>query len=440
MKEKKTLGLWPKIRKFFNDIHLWVGLASGIVLLAVCLTGTIYVYNTEIREWGAPHLYHVEVPKDAKKISAQEAIAAVKAEANGTITGITLEQKSDRPYQVSVRPEGNTGGRFGVTYFVNPYSGEILGNSSDPNKAADFMGYMFSLHRWLLLDKIEEPLIGELPNRTLGSYISGAATILFTIGVITGMVIWFPQRIKSWKQGLKVKFGKSWKRTNHDLHNTLAFYSIIILFLMGVTGPFWSFPWYREGLQKTLGTYQAPPAERTVGQGPPNGGGRGGSGGERERGQQQSNGEVTEEIPYTFASSIEELLLVVDETLPYKGNYRINIPQKGGDDISVQKSRVGFFAPAAGDRVNLDPVSKAVKEVEIFRDKPFNERVSRSVKALHVGDVYGQFSKLLYFIACLIATSLPVTGTLIWINKMKKGKKKTSSNKHVTPKMAESVS
>src|SRR5690606_35026150 len=133
------------------------------------------------------------------------------------------------------------------------------GTSMEKTATADFMRSMCSLHRWLLLDRIEEPLIGELANRTLGSYITGTATILFTLGVITGLVVWFPQRIKNWKQGLKSKWDGNWKRINHDIHNSLAFYSLIILFLMGITGPQWSFPWYRTGLQKTLGTYKEAP-------------------------------------------------------------------------------------------------------------------------------------------------------------------------------------
>ncbi|WP_353197200.1 PepSY-associated TM helix domain-containing protein [Parapedobacter defluvii] len=60
--------------------------------------------------------------------------------------------------------------------------------------------------------------------------------------------------------------------------------------------------------------------------------------------------------------------------------------------------------------------------MQIFRDKPFNERVAGSIKALHIGNVYGQFTKLIYFLSCLIATTLPITGTLIWLNKMKKKK------------------
>ena len=409
----QTKGLWQKTRKFFNDVHLWAGLISGLVILVVCLTGTIYVYNTEIREMGASHLYKVEVPQDTRKLSPDRVIELVKAETDAPITGISIEKSASRPFQVNTRPEGGNS-RFGVTYFVNPYTGQILGKSDEPNQVAEFMGYMFSLHRWLLLDKIEEPLIGELPNRTLGSYITGACTILFTIGVITGMIIWFPQRIKNWRQGLKVKFGKSWKRTNHDLHNTLAFYSIIILFLMGVTGPFWSFPWYREALQKSLGTYQERPAS-----GAERGQGREG---QKRGAENEKKGDSTQEDVNAPIHSIMDYIAVVDHHLQYEGNYRVNLPQKAGDPVNIQKGRTGFFAPSAGDKVVLNSANLEVIEKDIFRDKPFNERVSSSIKALHLGDVYGQFSKLLYFIACLIATSLPVTGTLIWINKMKKKK------------------
>jgi hypothetical protein len=38
------------------------------------------------------------------------------------------------------------------------------------------------------------------------------------------------------------------------------------------------------------------------------------------------------------------------------------------------------------------------------------------------------FAKIFYFLACLIATSLPVTVTMIWINKLKKnGKRKNAT-------------
>jgi len=449
MTAQKTKSAWQKIRKFFNDIHLWIGLGSGIIVILICLSGTLYVFNTELREMASPELYKVKNDNGAKPIAVEVLVAKVKAGTGGKVASVKIPADPNKAYQFMVRlkekeegkgrgkeehgrkPEGHDakvargegkgnqegkeikgdkkaekgkegpgGGKRPSAFAVNQYTGEILGNISESKTAtASFMQTMFSLHRWLLLDKIEKPLIGELENRKLGSYISGTATILFTLGVITGIVIWFPQKIRAWKQGLKVKWSGSWKRKNHDLHNSLGFYACIFLFLMGITGPQWSFPWYREALRKTLGTYQPegfePPKDPVskfgTGAGKP--------------------------------LNIVDYIAAADRVLPYNGDYSVSLPKDSTAAVSITKNRTGFFAPSAADKLLLDQYTASVLKIEVFKDKPFNERVSGSIKALHLGDVYGMFTKIIYFFACLIATSLPVTGTIIWLNKLKKKNK-----------------
>ena len=431
MKKQKTEANWPKLRKFLNDVHLWIGLPSGIIVLLICLSGTIYVFNTEIRELSSPELYKVSHAADAQRLSAEELIAAVGSETGGRVISIKIPADPERTYVLTVRKaeESKPGEKKGekrdeavkgsvperakaksgagaaekpgppprgVQYMVDPYSGKILGSSTDKNAVSEFMQVMFSLHRWLLLDRIEEPLIGELPNRKLGSYISGTATILFTLGVITGIIIWFPQKIRNWKQGLKIKWNANWKRVNHDIHNSLGFYSCIFLFLMGITGPQWSFEWYRTGLRKTLGTYQSEDAPKP------------------------KTPKSDLQTPSANTLLIESFIGVADQSLNYTGDLTISLPADSSDAVQLSKTRKGFFAPVAADKIWIDQYTASVLQSDIFSQKPFNERVSNSIKAIHVGDVYGTFSKILYFLACLIATSLPVTGTLIWINKMKK--------------------
>lgn len=454
-KEKKT---WPKVRKLFNDIHLWLGLISGIIIFVVCLSGTIYVYNTEIREAALPHLYKVKTSGE-KQIAPDVLLETAKNGIKGKIVGIKIPHDTDKTYAIlynkpkeehadhgkpaelgasadkrtgkksedgkqggerkqrgaSARAEGKgpenakgggPGGPGGPgggrpmrsnQFMVNPYTGELLGDASDTKtKTADFMQAMFGLHRWLLLNDIEEPIIGDLENRKLGSYITGTATILFTFGVITGMVIWFPRKMRSWKQGLKVKWSGSWKRINHDLHNSLGLYSCILLLLMGITGPQWSFEWYRTGLRKTLGTYEATPPEKA---------------------ESPKSQLLTGNLK---PLSVTQIIAATDAVLPYEGDYTINFAKDSVAAISVTKNKVGFFAPAAADKIMIDQYSGKLLEKEIFTEKRLNERISMSIKSLHIGDIYGQFSKLLYFIGCLIATSLPITGVFIWINKMKK--------------------
>lgn len=405
---------WQKVRKLFNDIHLWLGLGSGLIVIAVCFSGTVYVFNTELTEKAAPHLYKVQPVSGKERIPVDSLLAKIKLEAGGSITGVTIPAELNRTYQFNVKKAGDEGPRGGTTYFVNPYTGEITGNSKEKNSTKEFMGTMFSLHRWLLLDKVKQPIINGVENRKLGSWITGFATIIFTLGCITGLIIWFPQKVKHWRQGLKIKWNAGWKRVNHDLHNSLAFYSLIFLLLMGLTGPQWSFEWYRTGLQKTLGTYK--PAE-------------GAKAGERKEGQVKSEGKdkqnkATDTITLAVAQlSIADYVREAEKTLPYDGNYVITLPADAAAKTMISKTKLGFFAPAAGDRITMDPATGKIVKLDIFKKKPFNERVAGSIKAIHVGNVYGTFTKILYFLACLIATSLPITGTMIWLNKMKKKKK-----------------
>jgi uncharacterized iron-regulated membrane protein len=108
--------------------------------------------------------------------------------------------------------------------------------------------------------------------------------------------------------------------------------------------------------------------------------------------------------------------------LPYAGNVKLTFPEQAGGLISVSKSRTGFFARAGADQLKLQPENLAIKEVVLFAELPLRQQVGKSVKALHTGEIFGKFTKFLWAIACAIATSLPITGTLIWWNKRKKKK------------------
>lgn len=416
--------MWKPVRKFLNDIHLYAGLTCGLIVIAVCLSGTIYVYNTEIREAADSERYFVEVKGQRKSLDALK--TQIETELSGEVASLNVFQEENRTVQFVVKTGGD---ERPVTYFVNPYSGEILANNAEKTGTEEFMGYLFSLHRWLLLDKIEEPILESKTNMELGRFINGVATLLFLLGVITGMFIWFPQKIKNWKQGLKIKWSGNWKRVNHDLHNTLAFYSLLFLFVMAVTGPFWSYQWYREGWQKTWDIYQAQPA-----------GSQGGSAANQsaprvEGSSQSAEKPASETQVEPVFISLDQVVAKSNESLPYPGNLRVSLPGKPDGEVSVSKSRTGFFAKAGADQLTLNPSNLEVKEAKLFSDLSTRQQIGRSVKSLHTGEIFGQFTKFLWFLACLVATSLPITGTLIWWNKHQK--KKKSKAKKPSSAMAE---
>jgi uncharacterized iron-regulated membrane protein len=159
-------------------------------------------------------------------------------------------------------------------------------------------------------------------------------------------------------------------------------------------------------LQKTLGTYQEKQKANTG----------------KEPGEKH---EATDKTPVVF--NLSNILHDADRRLSYPGDYTIKFPQDARSPLSITKNKVGFFAPAAGDKLTVSFDKGEILKIEIFKDKPFNQRVAGSIKALHTGSVYGMFTKILYFLACLVATTLPITGTIIWINKLNKRRKRPAS-------------
>jgi uncharacterized iron-regulated membrane protein len=378
---------------------LYAGLLSAVIVIAVCFTGTLYVYNTEIREFFDSERYFVSAQGSPKTL--EELKSGLQPLQQGKLVGITAYSVAERTVQFQVKA---TGEEKATTYFVDPYTGEVLADNSKKTSSEEFMGYVFSLHRWLLLDKVETSILGSMTNQELGRLINGIATSLFLLGVLTGIFLWLPKKAKNWKQGLSVKWSGNWKRINHDLHNTLAFYSILALFIMAVTGPYWSFGWYKTGWQKTWDTYQAPKEEK------------------KEDKSKESNAseQVVEDstaVPEPQIISLDEAFAAANQYLSYAGVVKLTLPEDSQGDLSVSKSRIGFFARAGADQLKLNPQTLELKEKVLFGELPVRQQIGKSVKALHTGEIFGMFTKFLWAVACAIATSLPITGTMIWLNK-----------------------
>ena len=128
--------------------------------------------------------------------------------------------------------------------------------------------------------------------------------------------------------------------------------------------------------------------------------------------------------PKNVFSSFEKILEIASDELPYRGVSRIQIPDADAISISIRRSRTGFFAYSGVDRVEINRVTAQVENINRFTDLPVNEQIAGSIRALHTGEIFGTFTKILYFIAALIASMLPVTGVIIWINRLrgKRGK------------------
>ena len=119
----------------------------------------------------------------------------------------------------------------------------------------------------------------------------------------------------------------------------------------------------------------------------------------------------------------EAVLKIIELELPFEGTVLLQIPTEEKEVFSVKKYHDQDFLQTATDELKIDRDGTIISK-EIFSEKPLNIQIASSIRAIHIGNIFGWLSKTIYFISCLIATSLPVTGVFIWINKMKKKPKK----------------
>ncbi|QNP51308.1 PepSY domain-containing protein [Hymenobacter qilianensis] len=59
-----------------------------------------------------------------------------------------------------------------------------------------------------------------------------------------------------------------------------------------------------------------------------------------------------------------------------------------------------------------------------FQDRNLGQRVRRSFKPVHTGAIFGMPSKIIALIVCVLGVTFPITGVILWLNRLQKEKKK----------------
>lgn len=230
------------MKKLFTKIHLWLSIPFGIILVIVCLTGSILVFEKELLEACYPSRYYVKEAK-GEPLPTVALISAARQQLPDSvkITGIRVFPDPKRTYQL-VLPARK------AAVFVNPYTGEITG--TDDGKG--FFLDMMRLHRWLLDEYKRDG------SFSWGKALVGYSTLVLVIILISGIVIWFPRTKKALKNRLKIRTRNGWFRFFYDLHVAGGFYATLLLLALALTGLTWSFSWYRNTFYSVFGVSTSP--------------------------------------------------------------------------------------------------------------------------------------------------------------------------------------
>jgi uncharacterized iron-regulated membrane protein len=356
-------------RTLFLKLHLWLGLASGLIVVLLCLSGTLLALQGPIESRVNQRVLHVE--PQGRPLPLEALVPRILTSSEKPFTGLAVMPGETEALQFM---QGRK-----VTY-VNPYSGEILGGFN-PVVSETFL-WVFRLHRWLLL---------ETP---VGRPITGAATLIFLVVLASGLVLWWPKRWSQLRRGLTLRSKVNAQGRNYDLHVVLGFYALVPLLVMGSSGLYWSYnPAFKQVVYTLLDGRPAPPSAAR----PP---------------QAATESKPFSDLPYS------RLLEAAHQEFPHAGAVRITFPASAEQPVEIAKVHApGPFSVPYLDRLHLDARTGEVVKREPFAEKSRAEKLLSLIKHIHLGTVYGGLSLTIYVLACLVGTTLPLTGLLHWLNK-----------------------
>lgn len=357
------------MKRVFFQIHWFLGITAGLVISLVGVTGGMLSFQPQILTWMNPGVVTVEPEGDPKTPSLL--IEAIQQQMpDKAITGLTLMSEADMAAMVRFAPE--PGQRRGQSLYVNPYSGQILGQ---PAGRAFFIDVM-RLHRWLL--------IGET-----GKQIVGASTIILIFLALTGIYFRWPKGKKKWspKYWLTLRPGRSRRAFWWQLHAVIGTWLLPVYLLASVTGLYWSYDWYRSALYTISGVEQP---KR--------------SGGHRQTPPAAVDGKAMDRVWDNFKRQV-----------PDYAQATLSLPVT--DRAKFRYLTHSAAHERANDELELDINTGMPMAMQRYAEKPLNQKLMGSILPLHSGSFFGWPGLVIVMLASLAMPLFFMSGWYLYLTR-----------------------
>jgi uncharacterized iron-regulated membrane protein len=219
---RRPKSLW--LRKAVFQIHLWTGIALGLYVLVISISGSAIVFRNELYNslWPGPRLVAI----GSHQLTHNELRdAALRAYPDYRVSWVWDARKpNDAPNQaveIWLDRKGHKKQRL-----FDPYTGRDLGESRP---------YSIQLVAWLV-----DLHVNLLSGKT-GRLMNGVGAV-FVLGIsISGALLWWPG-VRAWRAGLSINRKSNWKRFNWQLHTVIGVWTLPLVLMFGLVGVYAGFP------------------------------------------------------------------------------------------------------------------------------------------------------------------------------------------------------
>jgi sulfite reductase (NADPH) flavoprotein alpha-component len=383
------------VRQLLFQIHWLLGITAGAVLSVVGVSGALLSFEPQILRALNPGVMTVNV-HDAQPLPPAELLARVHAAAPGKrVVALTLSADPDTAARVRFAPASMAGAKRtrGTTRYVDPYTGEMLGT---PRGEIFFRQGRFSvmrIHRWLAAGDV-------------GKYIVGAATLALIYFCLSGLYLRWPRRPLDWRPWFKLDWRHRGRAFLWNLHAVAGAWVLIAYLLMALTGLWWSYGWYRDGVAALTGVTQTQPPKRGV----------------------AAHGV---RAPAAEAPDLDALWTVFRRQAGNWRNATLTIPA-AGQPLRIRYLPTNARHERATDEMTLAPDGRVLK-LERYADKRPGQKLWSSIFPLHSGSFFGLPGLICYMVASLAMPLFFVTGWLLYLDRRRKKREARAAARALSP-------
>lgn len=358
--------------RFWFMLHGWVSLPIWLLFCFICLTGTIAVLSHEIT-WLTNPASRALNPNDLPEKPVSELMTIVEtAYPSAAVTGaMTLE-----PYLVNVVMFSDADKPFAMAY-VNQYTGEI----QQINEGMTFVGFIRSLHAWLLFP--------WQSSYSLGYYLVCSMALFMLASLVTGLIVYK----RFWRSlfAPKLRLNQGKKTLLADLHKLSGVWSIWFIAIMAVTGL-----WYLVQAIFWHADIDIEPHAPLV---------------------------AAEQLPFVQKSdakpavpnvSLTQALTLAQTRFPNFQPSYVMQPEHNRGMYHLSGSGDHIFYDQYSYNLSINPWTGEVARATSPETMTGMQTLMHIADPLHYGTLGGIWTKIIWFIFGLILSGMSITGFMMW--------------------------
>ncbi|MEH3121398.1 MAG: sulfite reductase flavoprotein subunit alpha [Sphingomonas phyllosphaerae] len=353
-------------RSVLFQIHWFLGITAGLVLAVMGVTGALMSFEPEILAALNPGVVTVS-PSPGAPLPAPALIERFSAQRPAAkIIRVIVERDPGRAAAITYSVKESKARRRS---FLDPATGRLLGEP----RGEGFYGVVEDLHRWLAL-----PGAGN----GIGRQITGFAALSLIYFALSGLYLRWPRRPLDWRNWFVLDLRMTGRNLYRALHAVIGGWVLVFYLVSAGTGLWWSYDWYRSGVQHLLSV------ER-----PHEGRGRPGKGADAD-------------LPRAWQAFAR-----VTAGQPYES---VTATSRNGTAVQFRGKLPGARHDRVSDELTIDSTSGKVLSDSRYADRALGEDIVASVYEIHRGAYFGILGRVAIMLASLTMPLFTVTGFLLY--------------------------